>query len=142
MTNYLADETITLSDIIHTTDKGIDFINSGSVAPNPAELLMDSRLDSMIEELRKRYDYIVVDNVPVGMVADATIANRIADLTIFVVRAGRLDRRQLPDIEKLYQEKVLNNMALILNGADLERRGYGYGYGSYGYGYGYSSKNK
>lgn len=137
MTNYLADETITLSDIIHTTDKSIDFINSGSVAPNPAELLMDSRLDSMIEELRKRYDYIVVDNVPVGMVADATIVNRIADLTIFVVRAGRLDRRQLPDIEKLYQEKVLNNMALILNGADLERRGYGYGYGSYGYGYGY-----
>ncbi|WP_300763008.1 tyrosine-protein kinase family protein [uncultured Bacteroides sp.] len=137
MTNYLADETITLSDIIHTTDKGIDFINSGTVAPNPAELLMDGRLDRMIEELRECYDYIVVDNVPVGMVADATIVNRIADLTIFVVRAGRLDRRQLPDIEKLYQEKVLNNMALILNGADLERRGYGYGYGSYGYGYGY-----
>lgn len=133
MTNYLADETIALNDIIHDCEKGYDFINAGTAAPNPAELLMESRLDSMIEELRKRYDYIVVDNVPVGVVADATIANRIADLTIFVVRAGRLDKRQLPDIEKLYQEKVLNNMALILNGADLERRGYGYG--SYGYGY-------
>ena len=104
---------------------------------------MDSRLDSMMEELRKRYDYIVVDNVPVGLVADATIANRIADITIFVVRAGRLDKRQLPDIEKLYQEKVLNNMALILNGADLERHGYGYGSYGYGYGYGYgNNKNK
>ena len=51
------------------------------------------------------------------MIADATIANRIADLTIFVVRAGKLDRRQLPDIEKLYQEKKLKNMALVLNGA-------------------------
>lgn len=137
MTNYLADETIALNDIIHSCEKGYDFINAGTAAPNPAELLMDSRLDNMVAELRKRYDYIVVDSVPVGLVADATIANRIADLTIFVVRAGRLDRRQLPDIEKLYQEKVLNNMALILNGADLERRGYGYGYGSYGYGYGY-----
>ena len=135
MTNYLADETIALNDIIHNCEKGYDFINAGTAAPNPAELLMDSRLDSMMEELRKRYDYIVVDNVPVGLVADATIANRIADITIFVVRAGRLDKRQLPDIEKLYQEKVLNNMALILNGADLEHRGYGYG--SYGYGYGY-----
>lgn len=138
MTNYLADETIALNDIIHNCEKGYDFINAGTAAPNPAELLMDSRLDSMMEELRKRYDYIVVDNVPVGLVADATIANRIADITIFVVRAGRLDKRQLPDIEKLYQEKVLNNMALILNGADLEHRGYGYG--SYGYGYGYGYK--
>lgn len=141
MTNYLADETIALNDIIHNCEKGYDFINAGTAAPNPAELLMDSRLDSMMEELRKRYDYIVVDNVPVGLVADATIANRIADITIFVVRAGRLDKRQLPDIEKLYQEKVLNNMALILNGADLERRGYGnYGYGNYGYGYGSKTK--
>lgn len=139
MTNYLADETIALNDIIHDCEKGYDFINAGTAAPNPAELLMESRLDSLIEELRKRYDYIVVDNVPVGVVADATIANRIADLTIFVVRAGRLDKRQLPDIEKLYQEKVLNNMALILNGADLER--HGYGYGSYGYGYGYGYGN-
>lgn len=136
MTNYLADETIALNDIIHNCEKGYDFINAGTAAPNPAELLMDGRLDSLIEELRKQYDYIVVDNVPVGLVADATIANRIADLTIFVVRAGRLDKRQLPDIEKLYQEKVLNNMALILNGADLEHRGYS----SYGYGYGYGYK--
>lgn len=142
MTNYLADETIALNDIIHNCEKGYDFINAGTAAPNPAELLMDSRLDSMMEELRKRYDYIVVDNVPVGLVADATIANRIADITIFVVRAGRLDKRQLPDIEKLYQEKVLNNMALILNGADLEHRGYGYGSYGYGYGYGYGSNNK
>lgn len=142
MTNYLADETIALNDIIHNCEKGYDFINAGTAAPNPAELLMDSRLDSMMEELRKRYDYIVVDNVPVGLVADATIANRIADITIFVVRAGRLDKRQLPDIEKLYQKKVLNNMALILNGADLERHGYGYGSYGYGYGYGYGSNNK
>lgn len=134
VTNYLSDNTVKVDDIIQHQE-GFDLIPAGILAPNPAELLMDNRLDELIDELRTRYDYIIADNVPVGLIADATIANRIADLTIFVVRAGKLDRRQLPDIEKLYQEKKLKNMALVLNGANPERHGYGYSYG-YGYGYG------
>lgn len=134
VTNYLSDNTVKVDDIIQHQE-GFDLIPAGILAPNPAELLMDNRLDELMNELRTRYDYIIADNVPVGLIADATIANRIADLTIFVVRAGKLDRRQLPDIEKLYQEKKLKNMALVLNGANPERHGYGY---SYGYGYGYA----
>lgn len=140
VTNYLSDNTVKVDDIIQHQE-GFDLIPAGILAPNPAELLMDNRLDELINELRTRYDYIIADNVPVGLIADATIANRIADLTIFVVRAGKLDRRQLPDIEKLYQEKKLKNMALVLNGANPERHGYGYSYG-YGYGYGYRTKKK
>ena len=135
VTNFLADNSIGVDDIIHADPEhdNLDIISSGTVAPNPAELLMDSRLDELVAELRRRYDYIIADNVPVGVVADATISNRISDLTIFVVRAGRLDRRQLPDMEELYRENKLSNMALILNGVDPRHRGYGYGYG-YGYG--------
>lgn len=140
VTNYLSDNTVKVDDIIQHQE-GFDLIPAGILAPNPAELLMDNRLDELMNELRTRYDYIIADNVPVGLIADATIANRIADLTIFVVRAGKLDRRQLPDIEKLYQEKKLKNMALVLNGANPERYGYGYSYG-YGYGYGYGTKKK
>lgn len=140
VTNYLSDNTVKVDDIIQHQE-GLDLIPAGILAPNPAELLMDNRLDELMNELRTRYDYIIADNVPVGLIADATIANRIADLTIFVVRAGKLDRRQLPDIEKLYQEKKLKNMALVLNGANPERHGYGYSYG-YGYGYGYGTKKK
>lgn len=140
VTNYLSDNTVKVDDIIQHQE-GFDLIPAGILVPNPAELLMDNRLDELINELRARYDYIIVDNVPVGLIADATIANRIVDLTIFVVRAGKLDRRQLPDIEKLYQEKKLKNMALVLNGANPERHGYGYSYG-YGYGYGYGTKKK
>lgn len=140
VTNYLSDNTVKVDNIIQHQE-GFDLIPAGILAPNPAELLMDNRLDELMDELRARYDYIIVDNVPVGLIADATIANRIADLTIFVVRAGKLDRRQLPDIEKLYQEKKLKNMALVLNGANPERHGYGYSYG-YGYGYGYRTKKK
>ena len=120
VTNFLADNSIGVDDIIHADPEhdNLDIISSGTVAPNPAELLMDSRLDELVAELRRRYDYIIADNVPVGVVADATISNRISDLTIFVVRAGRLDRRQLPDMEELYRENKLSNMALILNGVD------------------------
>lgn len=140
VTNYLSDNTVKVDDIIQHQE-GFDLIPAGILAPNPAELLMDNRLDELMNELRTRYDYIIADNVPVGLIADATIANRIADLTIFVVRAGKLNRRQLPDIEKLYQEKKLKNMALVLNGVNPERHGYGYSYG-YGYGYGYGTKKK
>lgn len=148
LTNYLANESIRLEDIIqHVPDvEGLDIIPAGAIPPNPAELLMDDRLDQLIAELRQRYDYIIADSVPVGIIADATIANRVADLTVFVVRSGKLDRRQLPDIESLYQEKRLRNMALVLNGVDAVHRGYGYGYGygygRYGYGYGYGKGKK
>ena len=137
LTNYLADASLTAQDIIQHLD-GFDIIAAGAIAPNPAELLMDSRLDALVAELRKLYDYIIVDSVPVGVIADATISNRIADLTIFVARAGKLDRRQLPEIEQLYKENKLHNMALVLNGADLHRR---YGYYGYSYKY-YSYKSK
>ena len=83
------------------------YLYLATIAPNPAELLMDKRLDELVEQLKPHYDYIIADNVPLGIIADATIANRIADLTIFVVRAGKMDRRQLPELEELYQQKQL-----------------------------------
>lgn len=81
VTNYLSDNTVKVDDIIQPQG-GFDLIPAGILAPNPAELLMDNRLDELMNELRTRYDYIIADNVPVGLIADATIANRIADLTI------------------------------------------------------------
>ena len=76
-----------------------------------------------------------------GIIADATISNRIADLTLFVTRSGKIDRRQLPDIEELYQEKKLKNMAIVLNGVDwCNRYGYRY-YGNYGH-YSYYGEHK
>ena len=141
VTNYLADPSVTVDEIIQHREH-FDVISFGATAPNPAELLMDSRLDELFDALRSRYDLIIADNVPVGIIADASIANRIADLTIFVIRAGRLDRRQLPDIEAIYENRKLKNMALVLNGVDPTRTGYGYGRYGYGYGYGYGKKSK
>ena len=137
VTSYLAGKA-GLDEIIKRNElcDNLDFIPAGPIAPNPAELLLSEQLEAMIAELRRRYDYIFVDNVPVGIIADAAITNRIADLTIFVVRVGKLDRRMLPELEKIYHSGQLKNMSLILNGAIVNRVGYG-NYGGYGYGYGY-----
>lgn len=131
LTNYLSGKTNNVKDIIGQSEeyRKLDLIFAGPVPPNPAELLMSERFDHLIEELKKHYDYIIIDNVPAGVVADASIVNRVADLTIYVVRAGMMDRRQLPELETLYRQSKLKNMSVVLNGVSYSRKGYGYGYG-------------
>lgn len=135
LTNYLFDQSVTADDIIIAREGQPDLIPSGVVPPNPVELLGSPRLDDLFARLRDRYDYILADSVPVGILADAAVTSRVVDLTLFIVRVGSLDRRQLPDIQTLYDEGTLGSVGIILNGVDLHG-GYGYGY-SYGYGYGY-----
>ncbi|GAA4171582.1 GumC family protein [Sphingobacterium ginsenosidimutans] len=136
VSHYLSDINLSIEEIIHRNLRGgnVDYISIGTEAPNPVELLLSKRLDQMIAELSNQYDYIIIDGVPMGIVADATVVDRISDLTLFVVRAGKMDKRQLPEIQKIYEEKRLSNLAVILNGIEMGQSRYGYGYG-YGYGY-------
>lgn len=142
----------------------LDFLPIGKIPPNPTELLYSPRLMSMMEALQQQYDYIFLDCPPVDIVADATIISHIVDITLFVIRSGLMDRSMLPELQKDYDDKKYNNMALLLNGTSAEHRygyhrygygrygygrygygryGYGkYGYGRYGYGYGHSKKKK
>lgn len=152
VTNYLSGAVEDLQHIIHPSGfhPNLDIIYNGPVPPNPVELLLGSQLDKLVGELKERYDYVILDNVPSNMVADAVIVNRVADLTIYVVRAGMMDRRQLVEVEKLYIDKKFKNMAVILNGVKYNRSGYGYyghygyygRYGYYGYGYGDNTRKK
>jgi len=143
MSHYLSSADVEIGDIIYSTSfsENLHMIPIGIIAPNPVELLLSKRLDDLLKVLKQQFDYIVVDGVPVGMVADATIMNRISELTLFIIRVGQMDRRQLPELERIYQENKLFNMAIVLNGLkpNTHRYGYsyGYGYGGYGYGYGY-----
>lgn len=148
LSSYMAGTFTELDDIIFNSNMhaNLDMIYAGPQPPNPAEMLLSEKLDQMIEELKQRYDYVIIDAVPSMMVADAQIINRLADLTIYVVREGLLDRRQLPDIERLYTTGRFRNMSIVLNGASAQngygyRHGYGYGYG-YGYGPNHESSKK
>ncbi|RZF61692.1 GumC family protein [Sphingobacterium corticibacterium] len=147
VSHYLSNPAIPIDVILHSSEEipNLHFFPIGAMAPNPVELLLSKRLDDMMQTLRNQYDYIIVDGVPIGIVADAGIVDRISDLTLFIIRSGRMDRRQLPDIERIYREKKINNLAVVLNGLKLGSAGYGYGtygYGGYGYGYGYGLKEK
>ena len=109
--HYLSNTSLKVDEIIQKgrLGEGVDLISIGVNAPNPVELLLSKRLDELMNELKKRYDYVIIDSVPVGIVADTSIINRISDFTIFVVRAGKLDHRQLPELERLYQEQRYTN---------------------------------
>lgn len=141
--NYLAGKTDNINDIIvkDVLHKGMDIIPVGIIPPNPTELLLDKRLNTLIDECKKRYDYIFIDCAPIEIVADTQIINRVTDRMIFVLRAGILDRSMLPEYQKLFNENKYNNISSILNCTSGAKGRYGYKYGykyGYGYGYGYS----
>lgn len=130
LTQYLVSNDISIDDMIVSDQKapGLDIIAAGPVPPNPAEILTSKRLDTLFEELRSRYDYIFIDSAPVGMVSDAFAVNRLADATIYVVRANYTTRTDLRYLEELYDEKRLKKVSIVINGT-VTKRGYGYGYG-------------
>lgn len=112
----------------------------GKMPPNPTELLENGRMERLIELVRSEYDYIFIDCPPIDIVADAQILEKAADRTVFVIRAGLLDRSMLPELETIYQEKRFKNMSLILNGTESTGSRYGNRYGyRYGYHYGNAS---
>ena len=129
LSNYLYEEGMQLDGILHKeVAQGVDFIPAGHIPPNPTELLGRKRFDELIDELRQRYDYILLDSVPVQVVADPMVISRVVDVNLFVLRAGQLDRRVLPQLDEIQEGGRLKNMAIVFNGAEL-KRGYGYGYG-------------
>lgn len=145
VTHYLIGQVERAEELIHPVSEcpGLDIIYSGAIPPNPAELLLSDKLDELIGAVKDQYDLVLLDGVPTGVVADAAIVARLADLTLFVARAGVLDRRQLPDIEQIYQSGKLKKMAVVLNSVNEEQLGYGhYGYAGHGYGYGYGNDKK
>ncbi len=145
LTTYLSGSSQSYTGYIKRLD-AIDMLPCGKLPPNPTELLMSDRFASMMSELKKEYDYIFLDCPPVEIVADTAIINRYVDRTLFIVRAGLLDRDALPDIEKWYEDRRYNGLTVVLNGTGdgfshygYHRYGsrYGYHYGHYGYGYGH-----
>lgn len=152
LSNYLGGYIDDYHELIKPVEgvEGLYTLPAGKIPPNPTELLYEQRLDDLLKQVRKEYDYIFLDCPPLEIVADATIVSRLADMTIFVIRAEALNLTALPDVQKYYDEKRLSKMTILLNGTTDafsrygyhrygSRYGYSYGYGrSYSYGYGYA----
>ena len=140
--SYLIGKHDNLDKLIQNVDENLDLLSVGTIPPNPAELLLSERFTEMLSSLKGKYRYIFLDCPPVDIVADTAIISQSADVSIFVMRSGIMDKRALPAVEELYHEKKYNRMAVVLNGVYTRAKGYGkYGYGHYGYGYGYGYGN-
>ena len=143
--SYLVGKHDDFSRLIQHLDDNLDLLSVGTLPPNPTELLLSPRFTEMLKKLKEMYKYIFLDCPPVDIVADTSIIAQSADVSIFVMRSGIMDKRTLPAVENLYHEKKYNRMAVILNGVSVKNSGYGYGkygYGSYGYGYGYGQDSE
>ena len=130
VTNYLSSKDLVLDDLIIKYDGFEDFhvLPAGIIPPNPAELLMNKKVDTLFETLKSQYDYIIVDTAPVSLVTDTLLIAKHADCFIYVARANFLEKRMLTIANTLFKEQKLPNMCLLLNDTD-STKGYGYGYG-------------
>lgn len=145
LSNYLAEETNSISEIANAdkTYPNLHIIPTGTIPPNPTELLESDRFAKLLKEAEGKYRYIFIDCPPIDIVADTHIIEKYATNSIFLVRCGLLERSMLDEIENLYTEKKLTNMTLILNGIDMKAGKYGYKYGyNDGGKYSYGPKKK
>jgi capsular exopolysaccharide synthesis family protein len=108
---------------------GLDVLAVGGIPPNPTELIGNGLLANVIESAKKDYDYILIDCPPIDIVADAQIIETYVDRTLFVVRAGLLERSMLDELTSIYNEGRFKNMSLILNGTSMEKGKFAYRYG-------------
>ncbi len=124
---------------IHKFD--IKFITAGPIPPNPAELLNDEKFNILIERLKEKFDFVIVDNPPIGLVSDALKSMQFADYPIYVLKANFSKRNFLPLTDKMLNVYGIKNLSLILNAydksisnVDMEKDlVYAYGYARKGY---------
>lgn len=127
-----------LDDIIQASGKisNLDIITSGPIPPNPSELIASEKCATLFEQLKERYDYIIIDTPPLGLVTDAFLLMRHSDVNLYVVRQGITNKNIFGSIIKDMEDRGIK-ANIILNGIKQEG-GYGYRYGSYKYGYSYA----
>ncbi len=130
LSTYLIGET-SLDKIVRSTDvAGLDVITAGPVPPNPLELVETPRFADLFQTLRGRYDQIIVDASPMGLVSEFVILTRYIDITLYVVRRGYTRRGALRTVNEMVQQGKITNVDLLLN--DVKPGdGYGDGYGYY-----------
>lgn len=115
LSNYLANQCEMDDIILHSAQQHLDFIISGPVPPNPAELLHSERLIKLIHQLREKYEIVMIDTAPVGLVSDAIPIIRMSDINLFVIRSGKSKYYAATVPQRLANEYHLDNTVIVLN---------------------------
>ncbi len=138
-------------ECLHQSEiENLDYITSGPIPPNPAEIILGDNLVDMLNDIKKDYDVMIIDTPPIGIVTDALITYKIAHNPVYVMRSGISPKSFIENVDSFSKGSKLERMSIVLNGIEKSsgRYGYGYksgygyqyGYTSYGYGYGYLTK--
>lgn len=132
--NYSIDPNISISSIIKplTMNQNMFIISSGPLPPNPAETLIAGHIPDLIKNLKEKFDYILMDAPPIGIITDAQLLADYSDAVIYLVRQGITRKDQIQIVDELYTSGKLKNMGIVVNDIIHKYYGYGYGYGSYG----------
>lgn len=130
---HILDKCIIKSDTV----EGLDLLPAGIVPPNPSELLSCENLDKAFEYLKTKYDYIVVDTAPVGIVSDAMIVSRVADAIVYVLRLDYTHKDDVVFLNNIIAEGKLENVSVVINGMTKKMISYYKSHSRYS-GYGYS----
>ncbi len=114
--------------IIKTSLENFDYLPAGPQPPNPSELLLNGEFSNLLEDMKKDYDYLVLDTPPVGLVTDGIMAMKRADLSIYVLRANYSDKDFINNLHRTIAINKFANVAVVLNAVPTSKKSYGYGY--------------
>ena len=139
LTTLLKNDQVTMQDLEEQIvnsgiNDNLDLLMSGPIPPNPTELLAREVFGNVIQLLQEKYDYVILDTAPIGLVTDTTQIATYADVCVYVCRADYTPKSIFGMVNNLVKEGKLNNACVVINGIDMSRRknGYYYGYGRYG----------
>ena len=142
LTDYLYDASLSSQDVIDQIEiqgNKLDILLPGKIPPNPAELLMNNRMESLLEDVSSRYDMVIIDSAPTLLVTDTLLFSQYIGHTFYLTRAGFTEKNLFNFARELHNDNKLNGMMFVVNGVKQSNFGYG---AKYGYGYGVDKKRK
>lgn len=134
LSNYLKNECTEEEIITATAVEGLDLIQAGTALENPSYLLNNEKLETLINDAKNNYNYVIIDNAPMMLIPDTIILNNLSAISLFVLRLNYSSTEEISQINKIVKFNKLKKAAIVINGTpDL---GYGYGkrYWKKGYG--------
>lgn len=134
LSSYLSHDNNFNEIVIETPYPNLFFIPAGDMPSNPTELLENGRFANFIEEARKRFDYVILDNAPVSLVPDGLMTSKHADANIFILRLNYSRKKEVREINKTIDVNGIKNAIIVINDAPNNRFGYGNKYWKNGYG--------
>ncbi|GJM29970.1 MAG: sugar transporter [Cyclobacteriaceae bacterium] len=130
LSDYLAGLSIKDGIIKSTDTPNLYIVTSGGIPPNPSELLINGKFQQLLENVKSNFDYVIIDTPPIGILSDGLELMDLCDVSIFIARENYTLKKHLKDLNNVYAQRKMHNLALLYNAVNYNKAEYG-GYGKY-----------